>query len=95
MLDIGLAGNLAELSITPDALKPAAAYVARVIRRNYPNLDVPLHARWRHFTLEGRDLWAEIASKTRWVNPQARARAVFDLAIVSVLLDAGAGADWT
>jgi hypothetical protein len=89
MLSIGLAGNLPEFTIDPDALKPAAAYVARVIRQNYPNLDVSLHARWRHFTLDGRDLWTEIASKTRWPNPEARARAAFDLAIVSVLLDAG------
>ncbi len=95
MLSIGLAGDLPEFTIDPDALKPAAAYVARVIQQNYPNLDVPLHARWRHFTLDGRDLWAEIASKTRWPNPEARARGAFDLAIVSVLLDAGAGADWT
>ena len=95
MLDTGLAGNLTEFSVDLGALKPAAAYVARVIRRNYPNLDVPLHARWRHFTVEGRDLWVEIASKARWASPEARARAAFDLAIVSVLLDAGAGADWT
>jgi hypothetical protein len=95
MLSIGLAGDLPEFTIDPDALKPAAAYVARVIQQNYPNLDVPLHARWRHFTLDGRDLWAEIASKTRWPNPEARARGAFDLAIVSVLLDAGAGANWT
>ena len=95
MLDIGLAGNLGEFSITPDALKPAAVYVARVIRQNYPNLDVPLHARWRHFTVAGRDLWVEIAGKARWASSEAQARAAFDLAIVSVLLDAGAGADWT
>jgi hypothetical protein len=94
MLDAGLAGNLQEFTIDLDALKPAATFVASVIRQNYPNLDVPLHARWRHFTLQGRDLWAEIAGKARWANAQARARAAFDLAIVSVLLDAGAGPDW-
>jgi hypothetical protein len=31
---------------------------------------------------------------TRWADPAARARAAFDLAIVSVLLDAGAGPQW-
>jgi len=94
MLEAGLAGDLHEFTINLDALKTAASFVARVIRQNYPNLQVPLHARWRHFTLQGRDLWSEIASKVRWANAQARARAEFDLAIVSVLLDAGAGPDW-
>ena len=44
--------------------------------------------------LGGRDLWADIARKTSWPEACARARAEFDLAIVSVLLDAGAGKDW-
>ncbi len=55
---------------------------------------MPLHARWRHFVFGGRDLWAETARKAQWPDARARARAEFDLAIVSVLLDAGAGADW-
>ena len=94
MLDAGLAGNLQEFTVDLDALKPAASFVARVIRQNYPDLKVPLHARWRHFTVQGRDLWAEIADKAKWADKTARARAEFDLAIVSVLLDAGAGPDW-
>lgn len=95
MLEAALAGDLQEFTVDLDALKPASAFVARVIRQNYPDLKVPLHARWRHFTLRGRDLWAEIANKAQWGNAQAHARAQFDLAIVSVLLDAGAGPDWT
>ena len=35
-----------------------------------------------------------IADRTKWPDRAARARAEFDLAIVSVLLDAGAGAAW-
>jgi hypothetical protein len=95
MLDIGLAGGLQEFAVNPGALKPAATFVAQVIRQNYPNLDVPLHARWRHFAVNGRDLWAEIAASAKWGSAEARARSAFDLAIVSVLLDAGAGPDWT
>jgi len=55
---------------------------------------VPFHARWRHFVLGGRDLWAERAAQTSWPTAAAKARAAFDLAIVSVLLDAGAGPSW-
>jgi hypothetical protein len=95
MLHAGLAGNLQEFTIDLDALEPAAVFVARVIWQNYPDLNVPLHARWRHFTVQGHDLWREIANKARWTSAAARARAEFDLAIVSVLLDAGAGPDWS
>jgi len=65
-----------------------------VTRANYPDLRVPLHARWRHFVFGERDLWAEMASRTAWPTLAHRARAAIDLAMVSVLLDAGAGAEW-
>jgi len=94
MLDIGLAGELPNFRVDPAQLSPTAAFVADMIRTNYPDLKVPLHARWRHFVFGGRDLWAEIAQKSAWQDAQSRARAEFDLAIVSVLLDAGAGAAW-
>lgn len=64
------------------------------MRANYPTLDIPPHARWRHFATGGRDRWAQIADAARWRDARERARAEFDLAIVSVLLDAGAGAAW-
>src|SRR5262249_45561076 len=60
----------------------------------YPTLQPPVHARWRHFVFAGRDLWSEIAVGRTWESPAAAARAAFDLAITSVLLDAGAGSGW-
>ncbi len=87
-------GQLAHFTLHLDRLDATAAFVAKVIEENYPTLQVPLHARWRHFKLVGNDLWAPIDSKTTWQDSAARARAAFDLAIVSVLLDAGAGPDW-
>jgi hypothetical protein len=94
MLEAGLAGNLAYFRADLARLAPAAAFVAAVIRESYPDLNVPLHARWRHFVFGGRDLWSEIAAARTWPNPGARAQAAFDLAIISVLLDAGAGTAW-
>jgi hypothetical protein len=94
LLDAALSDTLAHFTVDLAQLAPAADFVANVIRQNYPELKVPLHARWRHFVLGGRDLWAEIADKTPWSEPRTRAHAEFDLAIVSVLLDAGAGRDW-
>lgn len=92
MLDHGLAGRLTAFTVDSAALEPCADYVVETIRANYPDLRIPFHARWRHFCFGGRDLWAGIAAAIG--DPAERGRAAFDLAIVSVLLDAGAGMAW-
>jgi hypothetical protein len=92
MLAAALAGEVAEWRADLGKLEAAADLTARAVREAYPDLNVPFHARWRHFTVEGRDLWAE--REKPWADPKDQARAAFDLAITSVLLDAGAGAAW-
>lgn len=87
-------GTLDDWALDLGALPACADFVARVIGERYPALKVPFHARWRHFVFNGRDLWAEIAGAAGWPDRDAIARAEFDLAIISVLLDAGAGAAW-
>ncbi len=88
------ADDLSEWRLSLDALPACADYVAAIIRKRYPDLNVPFHARWRHFAFGGADFWAEIRSAAQWRDEHARARAEFDLAITSVLLDAGAGGAW-
>jgi hypothetical protein len=94
MLAIGLRGELAHFTIDMESLASAAQAVSELIRVNYPDGNVPFHARWRHFVLGARDLWAERVAQVAWQSPAAKARAEFDLAITSVLLDAGAGPSW-
>jgi hypothetical protein len=94
MLALGEAGKLEHWTVRLDRLPAVAAFVAEVVRDQYPTLEVPFHARWRHFVSGGRDLWAEVTATHYWPDAAARARAAFDLAITSVLLDAGAGPDW-
>jgi hypothetical protein len=94
MLAAGLENRLEHFTIDMESLDVAAQVVSELIRVNYPDGNVPFHARWRHFVLGARDLWAERAAQVTWVSPAAKARAEFDLAITSVLLDAGAGASW-
>lgn len=77
-----------------DVLPACADLVADIIRKRYPDLNVPFHARWRHFVFGGRDLWAATREATHFHDAHGRARAEFDLAITSVLLDAGAGPAW-
>jgi hypothetical protein len=95
LLTLALAGRLDDWRVDLDRLPATADFVAQVVRDRYPQLDPPLHARWRHFVFAGRDLWREIAVAKQWPDAAARARAAFDLAITSVLLDAGAGPDWS
>ena len=94
MLVAGLEDRLEHFTVDMESLASAAQVVSELIRVNYPDLNVPFHARWRHFVVGARDLWAERAAQVRWTSPAAKARAEFDLAITSVLLDAGAGASW-
>src|SRR3954453_9189868 len=94
MLVAGLEDRLEHFTIDMESLSTAAQVVSELIRVNYPDGHVPFHARWRHFVVGARDLWAERSAQTAWVSSAAKARAEFDLAIVSVLLDAGAGASW-
>jgi hypothetical protein len=94
MLSAGLRGELEHFTVDLESLGQAAQVVSELIRVNYPDGAVPFHARWRHFVIGARDLWAERAAQVVWSSPAAKARAEFDLAITSVLLDAGAGASW-
>ena len=95
MLALAEGNALADWRIDMDRLPVTADFVARVVKDRYPRLDPPVHARWRHFVFGGRDLWQEIVARTTWPNPAAAARAAFDLVLTSVLLDAGAGPDWS
>jgi len=75
-------------------LDTAAARVEAVTRRRYPDLRIPHHSRWRHFEAGGVDRGAELARALAGRDIAAAARARIDLTVVSVLLDAGAGAAW-
>ena len=94
ILDAGLADRLQYFRIDLQRLEQAADLTLAVTREAYPSLEIPFHSRWRHFAIDGDDRWMQIAAKERWPSRMARARAEFDLAIISVLLDAGAGAAW-
>jgi Protein of unknown function (DUF1688). len=95
MLDLALAGKLDHFTVDLERLPAAADTVLAVMRENYPDLDVPFHARWRHFEAGGVDRWDMICAARGFETLEEGARAAFDLAIVSVLLDAGAGPDWS
>jgi hypothetical protein len=92
MLALGLDDKLPNFRVDLDRLVNAADLVVAVTKKNYPTLDVPFHSRWRHFVTYGHDNRELLTEE--FTDPIVRARADFDLAIISVLLDAGAGPRW-
>jgi len=77
-----------------DALEDAARTVAEVTRERYPWDTIPYHSRWRHFEAGGVNRVEELDRLLGKVDARQRASAHIDLVLVSVLLDAGAGAGW-
>ncbi|MGY4708271.1 URC4/urg3 family protein [Mycolicibacterium sp. CBM1] len=77
------------------AMTAAATEVAAVTRANYPDLRIPFHSRWRHFEAGGVARKTDLDRLVEPLDAAERARAMVDLTVVSVLLDAGAGAAWS
>ena len=87
-------GASRHFTVDDNALNDAAAVVAEVTQARYPDGAIPYHSRWRHFEAGGVDRRALLDARLGDVSAATRARAQIDLALVSVLLDAGAGSDW-
>ncbi len=84
-------GETRHFRLVAERLDDAVGRVVAVTRRRYPDLAVPLHSRWRHFSAGGIERASLVAPGA---DRAEAARARLDLAIVSVLLDAGAGPCW-
>ena len=79
----------------PENLERCVALVASECQANYPDLRIPFHSRWRHFEIAGIDLWKHYAMQKLYdLDDDAKTRTAIDLVFLSVLLDAGAGAQW-
>ncbi len=77
-----------------DRLPALADRVAALTLRRFPDLVIPYHSRWRHFEAGDVDRKAEMDQALAGRSPEDVARARFDLTVISVLLDAGAGDNW-
>lgn len=87
-------GESAWFAVDDAALDATVAAVLDATRRRYPKLQVPLHSRWRQFEAGGIDRQARLLQLLEPLPHIARAHALIDLTVVSVLLDGGAGPDW-
>lgn len=88
-------GESAWFSVNDGALVTTAALVAELTQARYPDLKIPYHSRWRHFEAGGVDRAGQLKRAFKGASTADKARTRIDLALVSVLLDAGAGPDWS
>jgi hypothetical protein len=89
------AGESRWFTVEDGFLATAAREVADLTKQRFPRLQVPLHSRWRHFEAGGVDRKAELDRMLAHLPRATRTHAFVDLTFVSVLLDGGAGADWS
>ena len=78
--------------VHPEKLGEVSEFVLQVTRENYPDLKIPFHSRWGHFKAGGVERVSRLEAKVS--DKAERARSKLDLAVVSVLLDAGSGPAW-
>jgi hypothetical protein len=88
-------GRSAHFTLDRSKLVDVAQRVARLTRQRFPQLKVPYHSRWRHFEAGGLDRKSELDARLGGRSHVAVARSRIDLTIISVLLDAGAGPQWS
>jgi hypothetical protein len=94
ILDAVTDGRSTNFRIDRSRLDDAAERVATLTLARFPDLKIPYHSRWRHFEAGGVDRKAELDALLAGRDAADQARARIDLTVVSVLLDAGAGAKW-
>lgn len=89
-------GRSAWFALDAAGLEAAVQATLAVTRQRFSDPStIPFHSRWRHFEAGGRDRWAGLAERLKGLPPEEVARRRIDLAVVSVLLDAGAGGLWS
>jgi len=83
-------------ALDAQGLEAAVQATLAVTHKRFANpAAIPFHSRWRHFESGGHDRWAALAPRLAALPKEEVARRRMDLAVVSVLLDAGAGPTWS
>jgi hypothetical protein len=94
LLSIGLRGELEHFEVDDARLPEVARLVAQTTKERYPDLRVPPHSRFTHFDAGGVPRMAALERELSALDNLERARRLTELVVVSVLVDAGAGAEW-
>lgn len=95
VLELAKQNKLDHFSVNPEKMEPTADFVIEVITSQYPDLNVPYHSRWRHFEAGGIDRMKKMQQQLASCSPAERGKILYELVIISVFLDAGAGPLWS
>lgn len=96
--DKALRNELLHFDVDMTKFSDVVTFVARIIKRDYdaPFTNIPAHGRHQHFCIGGRDRVAALLSAFGDdVDNSEKCRRMIDLYLISVLLDAGAGTEWS
>jgi hypothetical protein len=91
--ELALGGQAQWFTINETNFERCVSLVQRTCEKNYPDLVIPYHSRWRHFEIGDECLWDHY-TRSFSGDKIDLARTAVDLVFLSVLLDAGAGGDW-
>jgi GTP cyclohydrolase II len=93
IFDLAKAKETKYFTLHLDKLDETATFVADVMKKNYPDLNIPYHSRWRHFEQLSPNIIDDL-SKQWPCDEKEKVRRLIDLVTISVLLDAGTGPAW-
>ncbi len=87
--------NSQPFSLDLSKLEQCCDFVLSFARKSNPTLKVPFHSRWRHFQVGNIDRVSNIKSHPLFpIDAKEQGRLWYELTLISVLLDAGAGEKW-
>lgn len=86
--------QLRYFSVHPERLTATADFVIEVIQEQYPTLNIPYHSRWRHFEAGGKPRISKLLEQAGPLSADEQGKILYELVILSVFLDAGAGPSW-
>lgn len=86
--------QLTHFSLHLEQMHQVASFVVDVITDNYPDLHIPYHSRWRHFEAGNVPRIEEMSTHLHDLSGLEKGKILYELVIISVLLDAGAGPMW-
>ncbi|AMP89194.2 TPA: DUF1688 family protein [Legionella pneumophila] len=95
ILNLAKQNQLAHFSLNPEKMTTTASYIVDIITSRYPELDIPYHSRWRHFEMDGLPRIHNLRKQLEPISPSAWGKILYELVIISVFLDAGAGPLWS
>ncbi len=94
MLNLAQQEQLEHFAIDNEQMSATVAFVVDVIYDQYPTLAIPYHSRWRHFATGGIDRVNALIARLHDLSQEERGKIFYELVIISVFLDAGAGNYW-